>query len=329
MKNDANKSEIPTTKADHAASGTKSDPRQSDIAPKTEAKRIHETRPEASSLAVSRLAGLRRERKDIPLVDIVPKDVNRSINESSERFLSLADSLRVLGLLYAPHVWQRPDGTYELVDGERRWRAARTIGLPAIACEVWPEQITRSDLEVLGLAMNGHREEHSCLDVARQLRTLRNHHVETQEQIAARTGLPLSRVKNYLNLFNASDLLFRFFEDNDMPLDTAVELIRYEKAAGEVAARQLIRRHREEPLTGRFIEALRKKEQAIANPDKALEPEPPAKKRRGPSPASRAVAKLQVAWKEDPAVTRRLVEELVAKVGLRLVDVESAVGRVP
>ena len=65
-------------------------------------------------------------------------------------------------------------------------------------------------MSLAGVVMNEQRQAHSCLDVARRLRAVKNQFAETQEQVATRTGLPVARVKGYLNLFNASDRLLAF-----------------------------------------------------------------------------------------------------------------------
>jgi len=220
-----------------------------------------------------------------------------------------------MGILVALQVQQHADGKFQIWDGERRWRAALRSGVPTVPCDVWPETASRRDLVLAGVVINEQRQPHSCLAVARRLRAVKNQFAESQEKVAARTGLPLSRVEWYLNLFNASDQLLAFFDTSGVPLKTAVELVRYEKAAGEVATRRLMERHRADPLTCREIGAIRRRHrQKHMAKESTNEPTAP----RGPqsSFASRVVA----AFRRDPAAARAELIAVATKLGLRLVS---------
>ena len=156
-------------------------------------------------------------RQEVRIDNVEPDPENRPVAED-ERFEGLVDSIRVLGVLQALQVQERPGRSYLLIDGERRWRAARKAGLTTVPCDVWPRDAHPRDLAVAGVALNEHREDPSCLHVARRLRQIKNQFAETHEEVARRTGLPLERVKGYLSLFKASDELLRFFDDEAVSL---------------------------------------------------------------------------------------------------------------
>ena len=110
----------------------------------------------------------------VPLATIVPDQDNRRIVEDDD-FEALCDSIRVLGVLQPLQVWRRPDGTYRLIDGERRWRASRKVGMSeVVACDVWPSEADPRRVAVAGFALNEHRRAHGCLHVARRLRAIKN-----------------------------------------------------------------------------------------------------------------------------------------------------------
>src|SRR5215470_18503185 len=90
---------------------------------------------------------------------IVPDPENRRIVED-EDFDALCDSIRVMGLLQPLQVWRQPDGKHLLVDGERRWRAARAISLAQVPCDVWPVETDRRRIAIAGLVLNEHRRAH-------------------------------------------------------------------------------------------------------------------------------------------------------------------------
>lgn len=252
-------------------------------------------------------------RMEVAVADLVPDSENRAIDESDEDFLTLTDSIRVMGVLVAIQAQRRPDGRFQIVDGERRWRAARRAGLATVACDVWPESAHPRDLVLAGVTINEQRQPHSCLAVARRLRAVKNQFAESHEQVAARTGLPIARVKSYLNLFNASDRLLAFFDDNVVPLNTAVELVRFEKSFGEVESRRLLERHKDEPLTCREVEFLRKRHEG--HKKRQATPKTEAADRR---PIS-LVSRVEAAFRRDPDAARRELEVVAARFGLRIV----------
>ena len=198
-------------------------------------------------------------RATLQTAAIVPDECNRQVVEDDD-FIALCDSVRLCGVLQAIQVWRRPDGSHRIIDGERRWRAARKVGVSEIVCDVWPAEAEPRRVAVAGLVLNEHRKAHGCIQVARRLRDIKNESGLTHSGLAEHTGLPLDRVKTYFSLFAASDDLLTFLERHEIPLKVAVELARYERATNEARARRLIERHKESPLTVNEIAALRKRD---------------------------------------------------------------------
>jgi ParB/RepB/Spo0J family partition protein len=253
-------------------------------------------------------------RMEVAVADIVRDDDNRAIDEADEDFMTLVDSVRVMRVLVALQVRRCGDGKYRIIDGERRWRAARHVGLVMVPCDVWPDHALPRDVMLAGVVINEQRQAHSCLAVARRLRAVKNQFAESHEQLAARTGMPLPRIKSYLNLFNGSDRLLEFLENEDVPVRTAVELVRFEKAHGEAAMRRLLERHKDEPLSCRAIELLRKREDARRT--RAVDRTGTGG--AGPRTAS-LTARVEAAFRRDPEGARRELEEVAKRFGLRLV----------
>jgi ParB family chromosome partitioning protein len=111
----------------------------------------------------------------------------------------LADSLRQHGVLQPVVVSRAPAGGYELIAGERRWRAARLAGLeriPAVLRE------TSGDADQLALALieNLQREDLTPIEEARAYHHLRVELGLSQEEIARRVGKERSTVANALRL---------------------------------------------------------------------------------------------------------------------------------
>lgn len=215
----------------------------------------------------SEAAAIRPTRMDLGITAIVPDDKNRHIEEDDD-FLSLLDSIRVLGVLKAVDVQDLGEGIYRLVDGERRWQAAQKAGLTSIPADVWPTSTPEATVRAAAITMNEERKPFGCLHVARALRDLKRSLGDASHDVVARTmGMPLDRVKQYCALLGASDVLFDFFDRSDVPLRIALEFVRYEKATNEAAARRLVARHKQTPLTVAEIVALRRRQEATRRGD--------------------------------------------------------------
>jgi ParB/RepB/Spo0J family partition protein len=237
---------------------------------------------------------------------------NRAIAED-EDFGALVESIRVLGILQPLHVQSQADGSYRLIDGERRFRAAQKAGIEQVPCDVWPENAAISDALVAGIVLNEQRKAHSCIHVARRLRELKNELDLTHEEVASRTGLPLDRVKLYLSvLCGASETLLSFFEENEVPLKVAAEFMRYEKSTNEARTRKLVERYRESPLSRLELIALRKKESG----QREKRATPIDAKAHGFS------NRLEAAFRRDAARARTELEATLSRLGFRLIALQ-------
>jgi len=112
----------------------------------------------------------------------------------------LAQSIREHGVLQPVLVSQQPDGSYQLITGERRWRAVKKAGmatLPAVVKEVTPQ----ASLE-LALVENIQRRDLNPLEEAHAFRQLLDEHGLTQEQLGQRIGKSRVAITNTLRLLH-------------------------------------------------------------------------------------------------------------------------------
>lgn len=135
------------------------------------------------------------EAVSVELIDPNPFQPRRAFPEASLK--ELAESIRASGLVQ-PVLLRRAGERFQLVAGERRWRAARLAGLDAIPAVVRD----LSDREALELALTENllREDLNPMEVAHGLEVLLSRHALTHEEIAARLGLSRSAVTNTLRL---------------------------------------------------------------------------------------------------------------------------------
>jgi ParB family transcriptional regulator, chromosome partitioning protein len=247
-------------------------------------------------------------------VDAIDRDPENRRIEDDDELAQLVDSARVLGIQERVKLVAQSNGRYRLFDGERRWMAAQRAGLAVLPAKVWPVGTDPRWAIEVGLALHETRVQPGCLSTARRLRQLKNQYAETAEQISTRTGIATKRVSAYLTLFDASDFLLRFFDDHDVPLHQGVEFVRYERAAGEAAARALARRYMEEPLSVRDIAAMRKRKAGASEPAQGKATTPT----RNAGLANRVAAALK--QDEDAAVSQ--LREVLGHHGYVLVRAE-------
>jgi ParB family chromosome partitioning protein len=115
----------------------------------------------------------------------------------ADKLKELADSIRSSGLVQ-PVLLRRADGRYQLIAGERRWRAARQAGLTVIPAVV--RDIGDRDALELALTENLLREDLNPLEAAQGYAALQQKHGLSHEEIAEHLGLDRSTVTNTLRL---------------------------------------------------------------------------------------------------------------------------------
>ena len=113
----------------------------------------------------------------------------------------LAASIREHGLLQPILVRHAPDaGGYELIAGERRWRASRKAGLESVPVVV--REVTDDDALTVALVENIQREDLNPVEKARAFREMADKFGLTQDEIASRTGKDRSTVANFMRLLD-------------------------------------------------------------------------------------------------------------------------------
>ena len=147
----------------------------------------------------------------------------------------LADSIRQHGIIQPLTVRKLQSGYYQIIAGERRWRAARMAGLTQVPAVV----IEADDRKAMELAMieNLQREDLNPMEEAEGYRTLIDQYGLTQEEASQRVGKSRSAVANALRLLNLCDEVRTLVEEGKLsggharalvPLDAALQ----KKAAG-------------------------------------------------------------------------------------------------
>lgn len=162
------------------------------------------------------------------LEEIPPEQIRRNPKQPRTRFddealATLAASIKQLGLLQPVVVRRMPDDGYELVMGERRWRAAQRAGLSLIPALV-VETDDRGALE-RALVENIHRQDLNPLEEAAAYKQLIEDAGLTHEQLAERVGLSRPAVSNALRLLDLPDQVQRLVLDGKLSAGHAKALL--------------------------------------------------------------------------------------------------------
>jgi ParB family chromosome partitioning protein len=135
---------------------------------------------------------------EIPLSLIVPNPDQPRREMDRASIEELAASIREHGVLQPILVQPLPDGRYQLIAGERRWRAARLAGLATVPALV--RQVNEEERLELAIVENVQREDINAVEEAFAYRMLMERFGLTQEQVAQRVGKSRAAVANTLRL---------------------------------------------------------------------------------------------------------------------------------
>jgi ParB family transcriptional regulator, chromosome partitioning protein len=164
----------------------------------------------AAILAVSEEADERAELREVAVELIAPnpRQPRRRFDEAALQ--ALADSIAEQGVLQPVLVRPVAGGRYELVAGERRWRAARLAGLERVPAVV----ASRSDAESLEAALveNVAREDLNPVEEARAVAALVEELGLTREEVGKRVGRGRVAVSNLLRLLDLPEEALRLLE---------------------------------------------------------------------------------------------------------------------
>lgn len=142
--------------------------------------------------------------KLVPIEHIEPGPAQPRKTFNEDELEELAQSIRSYGVLQPILVCPEDHGCYQIIAGERRWRAARLAGLQEIPCIIQPNG-TDHDLEV-ALIENIQRKELSPIEEAQALQTLMQERHYTHDQLSKKIGLPRASITNTLRLLQLPDL---------------------------------------------------------------------------------------------------------------------------
>ncbi len=197
--------------------------------------------------------------------------VQPGLNQPRKRFdeeaiAQLADSIREHGVIQPLTVRRLGSGYYQIIAGERRWRAAKEAGLDEVPVNI----IEADDKKVmeLGLIENLQREDLNPMEEANGYKVLMDEYGMTQEEVAQRIGKSRPAVANALRLLNLPDAVRFLLEEGRLSAGHARAIL---SAPSGESQKRLAQKVVAEGLSVRETEALAKR---LAKPAKEkAEPE--------------------------------------------------------
>lgn len=186
-----------------------------------------------------------------------------------EALADLADSIRQHGVIQPLTVRRLSSGYYQIIAGERRWRAAKLAGLsevPAVIIEADDRKVME-----LGLIENLQREDLNAMEESAGYRRLMEEFGLTQEECAERVGKSRSAVANALRLLNLPEPIQAMVEDGRLSAGHARALV---SVADPALQQTIAEKVANDGLSVRQTEQLVKKLTAPAKEPKAAQPDP-------------------------------------------------------
>ncbi|MET0895553.1 MAG: ParB/RepB/Spo0J family partition protein [Acidimicrobiia bacterium] len=214
--------------------------------------------------------------EELPLASITPNRYQPRDHFDEEALGQLADSIREVGVLQPVLVRPAGDG-YELIAGERRWRAARRVGLQTIPALV-RETEDAAALEH-ALIENLHRDELNPLEEAAAYQQLIEDFELTHDDVANRVGKSRATVSNSLRLLQLPPSIQRLVQEKKLSMGHARALLGSpDRAFQEQLAKQIVA----EDLSVRTTEDAVREQQGAPAGDDAAPKSPRTKKLRPP-----------------------------------------------
>ncbi|TDJ33809.1 MAG: ParB/RepB/Spo0J family partition protein [Gammaproteobacteria bacterium] len=208
--------------------------------------------------------------RELPLDLIEPGRFQPRSAMDPEKLAELADSIRAQGVVQPIVVRPVGAGDYEIVAGERRWRAAQMAGLhdiPAVIRDV-PDQVATA----IAIIENVQREDLNPLEEARALNRLLSEFSLTHQEVADAVGRSRVAVTNILRLLELRADVKKLLDERRLEMGHARALLGLQGAAQSKAARDVARRG----LSVRETEALiRRLQKADGAPPTAIRREDP------------------------------------------------------
>ena len=209
------------------------------------------------------------ELSKIPIEFLVPGKYQPRKDMSPEALEELASSIRAQGVIQPIVVRKIDQNRYEIIAGERRWRASQLAQLDEVPCLV--KDVPDEAAVAIALIENIQREDLNAMEEAQALDRLMNEFALTHQEVAEAVGKSRTTVTNLLRLNNLNDDVKLLVEHGDIEMGHARALLALDgesqsEAAHVVSGKGLTVRDTEK-LVKKLLEPAKPKQEKQTDPD--------------------------------------------------------------
>ena len=197
---------------------------------------------------------------EIPIEELAPGQYQPRKRMHKDTLEELSDSIKQQGVLQPIVVRKQASGLYEIVVGERRWRAAQLAGLETVPSII--KDINNSQAARISLIENLQREDLNAMDQARGLQRLQMEFNLSQEDLGSAVGKSRSSITNLLRLTKLSQDVQKMLEQGMIEMGHARALLSLKEERQAALARDIVKRK----LSVREVEELVSKENTTTKP---------------------------------------------------------------
>lgn len=159
-----------------------------------------------------------REVHELPIGDVIPNEDQPRKNFDEQSLATLAESIKNLGI-FQPIVVRKQKDKYQIVAGERRYRAALMVGLETVPVVV--KNYNTEEMTEVALVENLQREGLDPIEEALAYQGLMNTYKQTQEMISARLGRSRSYIANMMRLLKLAASVQKDLIEGDLTVGQA------------------------------------------------------------------------------------------------------------
>jgi len=203
-----------------------------------------------------------------PLDMIQPGKYQPRVDMSEDSLDELADSIRAQGLVQPIVVRPISGGRYEIIAGERRWRASKLAGLDVIPALV--RDVSDRNAIAMALIENIQRENLNPMEEANALHRLKEEFAMTHQEAAEAVGRSRTSVSNLLRLRNLNDDVKRLVENGDIEMGHARALLALEGKLQSHTAAEIVEKGLSVRETEQLVRRLQKPNKEKNLPSTAL-----------------------------------------------------------
>jgi len=188
---------------------------------------------------------------EIPVtsIDANPNQPRRDFDP--EALQELANSIRQIGIIQPITLRETPDGRYQIIAGERRWRASQMAGLTAIPAYI--RTINDDSVMEMALVENIQREDLNAIEIALAYQHLSETSGMTQAKISERVGKSRAAVTNYMRLLKLPAQVQMALKNHEIEMGHARALLAIDSPSQQI---KLFREVQQQQLSVRKVEEM-------------------------------------------------------------------------